>query len=71
VQHGVLWRATLGLTGLFHHVLDPRYWTKYNMSAILPPEVRRPPGYPPYVRIRGTIDEGHEGHEHNRCSVTP
>jgi len=35
---------------------------------IFPLDVRRPPGRPPSVRIRGTMDGEREGHRRNRCS---
>jgi len=54
--------------GLFHHVPDSQYWPEISGLTILSPEVRRSWGHPPSVRIRGTIDEGCEGHRRNRFS---
>ena len=54
--------------GPFYPVLDPRTWAEYNGPLNLPPEFRRPAALPPSIRIRTTVDEGHKGHRHNKCS---
>jgi len=54
--------------GLFHHVPDACTWAEYNGLMILPHEFRKPAGRPASVRIRTTMDEGHEVHRSNRCS---
>ena len=54
---------------IFHLVLNRRFWPEYTVGQmIFPLDVRRPPGRPPSVRIRGIMNEKREGHRRNRCS---
>ena len=54
---------------MFHHVPDHQSWPEKSMDQMISPlDVRRPPGHPPSVRIRGTMNGEREGHRQNRCS---